>query len=131
MPKIVNGLYKKVETKTIAAPAGAGGGAVVSGFVLYLLGVIAYNASATANSGADAVGAVPAPVTAFTVFVLATIGAWVASYLAPHTSRTVVDAPDLVAHSYGLSDAGAPAYDVVDQPDFGSDPVDDIDGTRP
>ena len=76
-----------VETKVVAGTAGAGAGAVVSQFVLWLLGCWAWGASWAAEKAVDAVAAVPGPVSALIVLVITVIGAYIAGWLAPHTHR--------------------------------------------
>jgi hypothetical protein len=84
-----------VETKVVAGAAGAGAGAVISQFVVWLMGCWAWGASWDASKAVDAVAAVPAPVADLVFLTITVIGAWIAGYKAPHTHRTppVVDPP--------------------------------------
>lgn len=76
-----------VETKVVAGTAGAGAGAVISQFILWMLGCWAWGAPWAAGKAADAVAAVPGPVSGLVVLVVTVIGAYGAGWLAPHTPR--------------------------------------------
>ena len=95
-----------VETKVVAGTAGAGAGAVVSQFVLWLLGCWAWGASWAADKAVDAVAAVPGPVSGLIVLVVTVIGSYVFGWLAPHTHRPdpapVPDPPPALVHDVGL-----------------------------
>lgn len=81
-------MLKVLETKVVAATAGAGAGASLAGFVLWLLGVLVWGADSNAANAQAAIAAVPAPVGVM-VGILVTIGGtFIAGYAAPHTSRT-------------------------------------------
>ena len=79
-----------VETKVVANAAKAGAGAVISQFVVWLLGCWAWGASWSADKAVAAVSAVPAPVADLVLLTVTVVGAWFAAYRAPHTHR-----PDL------------------------------------
>jgi hypothetical protein len=78
---------KTIETKVIAAGAGAGLGSAVGTFLLWLLAVTVWNAPNSATNAASAVAAVPAPVADLVLVVLAVLGAVVSGYIAPHSIR--------------------------------------------
>jgi hypothetical protein len=63
--------------------AGAGGGAVVSPLILWLLGVLFWGQPADALHAVQAISAVPAPVAVFVTALVAGLAGW----LAPHTNR--------------------------------------------
>ena len=79
-----------IETKVIAAASGSGLGAAVGTFLLWLLGVTIWGVPFDATSAPRAVAAVPEPVGALLVIVVAVVGAGLAGYAAPHSPR-----PDL------------------------------------
>ena len=81
-----------IETKVIAAASGAGLGSAFGTFLLWLLGVLFWGTSAAADKATDAVAAVPEPVGALIVILVALTGSAIAGYRAPHTPR-----PDLHA----------------------------------
>lgn len=76
-----------VEVKVVAGAAGAGAGAVISQFVVWLLGCWAWGASWSADKAVAAVSAVPAPVADLVLLTVTVIGAYIAGYKAPHTHR--------------------------------------------
>lgn len=76
-----------IESKVIAAAAGSGAGAAAAGFLLWLLGVVAFGAPSSAGHAADAVAAVPEPVALLIGVVVTIVSTAVAGYLAPHTTR--------------------------------------------
>jgi hypothetical protein len=81
-----------IETKVIAAGGGAGLGAAVSTFLVWLLGVLVFGGSASADQVTKTAGAVPEPAGAL-LAILVTIGSGIlAGWAAPHTDR-----PDLAA----------------------------------
>ena len=80
------------EAKVISARGGAGGFALVSQAVIWLLGCWVWGASWDASKATDALAAVPFPVSALITAGAAWLGAQIAGYYAPHTSR-----PDLHA----------------------------------
>ena len=80
-----------VETKVVAGAAGAGAGAVISQFLVWLMGCWAWGADWAASKAVDAVAAVPAPVADLVLLTVTVVGAWFAAYRAPHTHR-----PDLI-----------------------------------
>lgn len=82
---------KIIETKVIAAAAGAGLGAAVAQFLLWVLGVTFWTVVPTAEHAKDAISAVPEPVSTLLVLVVSILGAAIGGYQAPHTQR-----PDLV-----------------------------------
>ena len=80
---------KKLETKVIAATGGAAGAAAaISPFILWLLGVNVWHASSAAGKAAEAVAAVPAPVSGAVLFVITGLVTLVLGYTAPHTHVT-------------------------------------------
>lgn len=82
-------MKKPIETKVISATGGAiGGGGVISTFALWLLGAIFWHGGWSADTASTAIGAVPGPVQALTIAVVAGISTYVAGYLAPHTSTS-------------------------------------------
>lgn len=83
-------MFANIEAKVIAGAAGAGAGGAVSGFVLWLLGVLVWGVPADASHAVDAAAAVPGPVTALIAIVLVVFGELLGGYAAPHTAR-----PDL------------------------------------
>lgn len=96
-----------IESKVIASAAGSGLGGAVGTFVLWLLGVGVWHASNSASAAAQAVSAVPAPVSELTVVLLAVGGAFLAGYVAPHTSRV----PG--AHSADSATSGSTVADLI------------------
>lgn len=70
----------QIETKVIAGGLGAGAGAIVSQFLVYLLAVWPYGAGGEVSS-------VPDEVAAFVGLVVTSAGALGAAYWAPHTHR--------------------------------------------
>ena len=81
------------ETKVVSAGAGAGGFALVSQAVIWLLGCWLWGASWDADKATDALAAVPFPLAALITAGAAWLGARVAGYLAPHTHRPDLDPP--------------------------------------
>jgi len=77
-----------IEAKVIAAIAGGGLGGAIGQFLLWLLGVLVWHASSSADKATAATAAVPGPVSMLLVALMAAIGAGLAGYSAPHTSRT-------------------------------------------
>jgi hypothetical protein len=104
-------MFSTIETKVIAAAAGAGGGGAVSGFVLWLLGVLFWGAPSDANHAAQAAAAVPGPVSALVAVVLVILGAFLAGYAAPHTPRPDLHATPIgeLVRSQGVAPVDAPA----------------------
>ncbi len=82
-----------IETKVIAAAAGSGLGASVGAFATWVLGVTVWHASSNAEAVPKAIGAVPSPVADLLVICIGIVGAGVAGYRAPHTSRPDLTAP--------------------------------------
>lgn len=66
--------------KVLAAGAGAGGGAVVGSVVLWAIGAGIFGGGWDAYSAADAVAAVPAPLSGFVLLTVAVVGAVWAGY---------------------------------------------------
>ncbi len=92
---------KTIETKVIAAMAGGGAGAAVASFIAWLLGVTIWHASNTAGQAAQAVEAVPLPVSGFVGILLAALGALASGYAAPHTASPADStAPESIAGQY-------------------------------
>ena len=84
-------MKSRVETKVIAGAAGAGGGAAVSAFLLWLMGCVLWGASWDSGGADEAIAAVPWPVSGLLGLVLTVAGSAIAGWLAPHTPR-----PDLI-----------------------------------
>lgn len=82
-----------IESKVYAATLGSGAGTILSGFLLWLLGITIWHSSSAATDAVAAVAAVPAPVAAVVTLLLAIGGTFIGGYLAPHTSRPVVTDP--------------------------------------
>lgn len=78
------------EAKVYAATLGSGAGTILSGFVLWVLGVTFWHSSTGAGDAVAAAAAVPAPVAGVVTLALAIGGTYVAGHAAPHTAR-----PDL------------------------------------
>lgn len=70
-----------VEPKVIAGAGGAGAGAVVGQFIVYLLDVLLY------TPGRSIGDKVPTIVEALVTVLVAALGAWLAGYRAPHQQR--------------------------------------------
>ena len=83
-----------IEAKVIAAIAGGGLGGAVAQFLLWLLGVLVWHASNTADAATVATAAVPEPVSMLLVALIAAGGAGLAGYMAPHTSRPATPVTD-------------------------------------
>lgn len=79
---------KVIESKVVAAAAGGGAGLVASNFIIWLLGVTIFGASNAAEKAADALAAVPEPVSAIVGLVITVAGTFMAGYAAPHTDRS-------------------------------------------
>ncbi len=79
-----------VESKVYAATLGSGAGAILSGFLLWVLGVTFWHSGSSATNAVAAAAAVPAPVAALVALVLTIGGTFASGFAAPHTSR-----PDL------------------------------------
>jgi hypothetical protein len=75
------------ESKVFGGSIGGGSGAVVTTFVLWLLGVFVWDAPSTSDASAFAVAAVPGPVSAFIGLLLIVGGAFLGGWLAKHTPR--------------------------------------------
>jgi len=69
-----------IEAKVWAA---AGGGSILSGFLLWLIGYLAFGGSTDASKAEATVQAVPAPVSLFVI----ALAAAVSGYMAPHTAK--------------------------------------------
>lgn len=109
-----------IETKVIAAAAGSGGGAAVGSFVLWLLGVAAWGAPSAADHAGQAMAAVPSPVSALVLVILAAAGGLTSGYAAPHTSRL----PKAAADGYPPDASGRhAATDLPPAPDPGALPA--------
>jgi hypothetical protein len=81
-----------IESKVYAATLGSGAGTILSGFLLWVLGVTAWHSDNAAGNAVAAASAVPAPVAALVTLLLAIGGTFLGGYVAPHTPR-----PDLTA----------------------------------
>ena len=77
-----------IESKVVAAAAGSGAGLAATAFVDWLLGVTVFGASNTAAKAADALAAVPAPVSAIVGIIITVGSTFLMGYAAPHTDRT-------------------------------------------
>jgi hypothetical protein len=75
------------ESKVFGGSIGGGSGAIVTTFVLWILGVTVWNAPSTSDASAFAVAAVPGPVSAFIGLLLIVGGAFFGGWLAKHTPR--------------------------------------------
>jgi hypothetical protein len=100
-----------IEAKVIAAIAGGGLGGAIGQFLLWLLGVLVWHASSTADKATVATAAVPEPVSMLLVALVAAGGAGLAGYSAPHTSRpatpvTLVTPTPVVTPVNGMSTSG-------------------------
>ena len=106
-------MFKNIETKVIAAAASAGFGGALGTFLTWLLGVVLWGAPANADAAVKASAAVPTPVSALLVVILAVLGAWLGGYAAPHTDR-----PDLATSSatYNTTVVNTPPAPVAPQP---------------
>ena len=82
-----------VEAKVLAATAGSGAGAAIVTFLLWLLGVEFWGASASAVRAPAAIAAVPGPVSGLVAIIVTAGAAAVAGYAAPHTPRPAVVVP--------------------------------------
>ncbi len=80
-----------VSPKVVAATAGAGIGAAVTTMTLWVLGVVAWDSPSSAAAAADAVAAVPAPVSGVIALVIPTVLAAAASYRTPDRHRVTTD----------------------------------------
>lgn len=80
-----------IEGKVWAATVGTGAGAVVSGFVVWLLGVLVWQAPFTSEGATQAVASVPGPVVAIVGLVITVGGAFIGGYSAKHTPRPQPD----------------------------------------
>lgn len=76
-----------IETKVVAGGAGTVVGVALGKFVLWLLGILIWHAPNTADHAASAAAAVPDPVSALVLAVIAVAGSVVGGYIAPHTPR--------------------------------------------
>lgn len=122
MSQVTDGLVHKTEIKAVAAPIGGGIGGALTTLGLYLLGVFAFGADATANSGADAVAAVPLTVSGPALVIIPAAFAYYAAYRAPHTSRTVVELPPVSGPTASLhAEAGSGDLSTGETADGGSE----------
>jgi len=76
-----------VEAKVYAATIGTGAGAVVSAFLVWLLGVLIWAAPNSAAGAAEAMASVPAPVSAIVGLIITVGSTFLGGYLAKHTPR--------------------------------------------
>ncbi len=113
-------MFKTIETKVIAAAFGGAGGAAVSGFLLWLLGVLIWHAPSDAGHAVAAIDSVPTPVSGLVLLLIAAAAAGIAGYAAPHTTR-----PDLAATETGLITLQGPsiAASVTGTPATAPDPA--------
>lgn len=75
------------ESKVYGATIGGGAGAIVTSFVLWLLGVLVWNVSSVAESAGDAIAAVPLPVAGVITGLITLGGVYGGGWLAKHTPR--------------------------------------------
>ena len=78
------------ESKVWGSTVGGGSGAVLTSFVLWVLGVTIWNVSINADDAARAMAAVPLPVAGLIGLVITVGGIFLGGWLAKHTPR-----PDL------------------------------------
>lgn len=76
-----------ISPKVYAAVLGASGGTVVSGLILWIIGVTAYQVSPDANSVGTAVAAVPTPISAAIGLLLVILGAAIPGYQTTDPAR--------------------------------------------
>lgn len=74
-------MAKPVERKVYAGTLGAGAGGVLGTFVVWGTGLF-FGGSATAEAVKDTIAAVPAPVSALELFIVAAAGSFAAGYKA-------------------------------------------------
>ncbi len=84
-------MQNPVSPKVIAATAGAGVGAAVTTMTLWFLGVMVWRADSSAAAAAEAVAAVPAPVSGLIALVIPTVLAGLASYRTTDRHRVTTD----------------------------------------
>lgn len=114
-----SGWLSSISPKLYAAAAGAGGGAAVNEFVVWLLGVTVWNAPYDAGSYEQAVAAVPEPVAGMVAVVLVAAGVLLGAYMAPgtvaapveHEAAPVEDFDDAVAVEGPIHGAHQPLED--------------------
>lgn len=116
-----------IETKVIAAGAGGLAAGEFSRFVVWLLGVVLWHQPDTALKAGEAIAAVPGPVAALVPPALGGVCAFLAGYVAPHTSRrSEVGAPTTGTPPDGPGRhavaAGLPAGPAADAPPATDDP---------
>ncbi len=80
-----------VEAKVYSGTLGAGAGATISGFILWLLGIYGWHAQKGAHYATDAVAAVPGPVASIVALLVTVGGAFIGGYLGKHTPRPEPD----------------------------------------
>lgn len=76
-----------VEAKVWAATVGGGAGAVVSYALIWLLGVLVWDAPPDADSDMAAISAVPVPIASLVTLTVTAVGAFTAGWRAKHTPR--------------------------------------------
>lgn len=87
-----------VETKVQTAVGGTLAGGTVASFLLWLLGVVRWDASASAVAADDAIGAVPWPVSGLVLLGVTALGTFLGGYIGKHTARPDLDSvPDHAA----------------------------------
>ncbi len=80
-----------IEGKVWAATVGTGAGAMVSGFIVWLLGVVVWQSPFTAAGATQAVASVPSPVVGIVGLVITVGAAFLGGYWAKHTPRPEAD----------------------------------------
>ncbi len=95
-----------IESKVYTATLGGGAGVIVGTFLLWLMGVTFWHASADAMQSAPAVASVPTPVAGVVGLVLTLGGTFLGGYLGAHTER-----PDLTPAAPADIPAPAPSFD--------------------
>jgi hypothetical protein len=76
-----------IESKVYGGTIGTGAGAVISAFVVWLLGVTVWGAPPDSPGATEALAAVPSPVAAIVGLLITVGGSFVGGYLARHTPR--------------------------------------------
>lgn len=86
-------LSKLISPKVVAATSGAGAGAIVSGFLVWLIGASAYGVGFAAADADAAVAAVPIQITGMISLVLTVVGAFIPGYQTTDPARSAAAAP--------------------------------------
>ena len=86
-------LTKLISPKVLAATGGAGLGAVVSPFVIWLVGVLVFGVPGDAIHQAEAMAAVPSVVNSLIIALLAVVGAFVPGWAVTDPARSDDEVP--------------------------------------